>query len=193
MVTKGQRVGQRKPWTLRATGGRGGGAAACADGSGALRKDRSSKTRIRIRHLAAVAAISRAGTVVAPSALALDPAAAPAASRSAAAPSTAAAATATATTASTATAITPVGYADRTIRAFGARDDIDLARYTTADARRAIIAHEGAAKHWQRTGAEGAAGHVHVSYVNTETGDELTIGVDISDGTGHDHLVDTAR
>lgn len=138
-----------------------GGAAACADGSGALRKDRSSKTRIRIRHLAAVAA-----------------------------PSTAAAATATATTA---TAITPVGYADRTIRAFGARDDIDLARYTTADARRAIIAHEGAVKHWQRTGAEGAAGHVHVSYVNTETGDELTIGVDISDGTGHDHLVDTAR
>lgn len=133
-------------------------------------------TRIRIRHLTAVAAIGLAGTAVAPSALALEPAA-----------------TAPATTASTATAISPVGYADRTIRAFGAGDDIDLARYTTADARRAIIAHEGAAKHWQRTGAEGAAGHVYVSYVNTETGDELTIGVDISDDTGHDHLVDTAR
>lgn len=133
-------------------------------------------TRIRIRQLTAVAAIGLAGTVVAPSALALEPAA-----------------TAPATTASTTTAIGPAGYADRTIRAFGAGDDIDFARYTTAGARRAIIAHEGAAKHWQRTGAEGAAGHVYVSYVNTETGDELTIGVDISDGTGHDRLVDTAR
>lgn len=148
-------------------------------------------TRIRIRQLTAVAAIGLAGTVVAPSALALDPATAPAASQSAAAPSAAAAATATATTASTATAISPVCYADRTIRAFGAGNDI--ATYTTADARRAIITHEGAAKHWQRTGAEGAAGHVYVSYVNTETGDELTIGVDISDGTGHDRLVVTAR
>ena len=113
--------------------------------------------------------------------------AAPAASQSA----TASTAADTATT--TATAISPVGYADRTIRAFGAGDDIDLATYTTADARRAIIAHEGGAKHWQRTGAEGAAGHVYVTYANTETGDELVIGVDVSDGTGHDHLVDTAR
>ncbi|UVY84104.1 hypothetical protein NLU66_00475 [Brachybacterium sp. NBEC-018] len=137
----------------------------------------------RIRHLAAVAAIGLAGTAVAPSALALEPATAPAASQSTTASSTAA----------TTTAISPVGYADRTIRAFGAGDDIDLATYTTADARRTIIAHEGGAKHWQRTSAEGAAGHVYVSYLNTETGDELTIGVDISDGTGHDHLVDTAR
>jgi len=139
-------------------------------------------TRIRIRHLAAVAAIGLAGTAVAPSALALEPAAAPAAGQSAAS-----------STATTTTAISPVGYADQTIRAFGVGDDIDLATYTTTDARRAIIAHEGAAKHWQRTSAEGAAGHVYVTYVNTETGDELTIGVDISDGTGHDHLVDTAR
>ena len=140
-------------------------------------------TRIRIRHLAAVAAIGLAGTAVAPSALALDPAAAPAASQSATA----------STTAATATAISPVGYADRTIRAFGAGDNVALAKYTTADARRAIVVHDSSPTHWQRTSAEGTAGHVYVTYVNTETGDELTIGVDISDGTGHDHLVDTAR
>ena len=134
---------------------------------------------IRIRHLAAVAAVGLAGAVSAPAALADEPNPAPVPVE--------------AVTDSPATTISPVGYADRTMQEFGAGDDIDFQRDTTADARSAIIAHEGAAKHWQRTGAEGAAGHVYVTYVNTETHDHLTLGVNTTTGTDHDHLVDTAR
>ncbi|MGO2361597.1 MAG: hypothetical protein ACTH6N_10775 [Brachybacterium tyrofermentans] len=132
---------------------------------------------IRIRHLAAIAAVGVAGAAFAPSALADESSPAPAE-------------TATAAPAST---VSPVGYADRTIQEFGAGDEIDFRSDTTADARSAIIAHEGAAKHWQRTTVEGAAGHVYVTYVNTETNDELTLGVNTTRGMDHDHLVDMAR
>lgn len=134
---------------------------------------------IRIRHLAAIAVVGVAGAVSAPSALADEPAPVPA--------STETVASAPAST------ISPVGYADRTIQEFGVGDDIGFEKDTTADARSATIAHEGAAKHWQRTTAEGAAGHVYVTYVNTETHDQLTLGVNTTQGTDHDHLVDMAR
>lgn len=135
--------------------------------------------RIRIRHLAAVAAVGLAGAVSAPAALAADSNPAPAPVES--------------VTDSATTTVSPVGYADRTIQAFGVGDDIDLQKDTTASARSAIIAHEGAAKHWQRTTVEGAAGHVYVTYVNSETDDELTVGVNTTRGMDHDHLVDMAR
>lgn len=135
--------------------------------------------RIRIRHLAAVAAIGLAGAVSTPAALAADsaPASVPAES----------------VADSAATTVSPVGYADRTIQEFGVGDDIDFQKDTTAEARSAIITHEGAAKHWQRAGVEGAAGHVYVTYVNTVTNDQLTLGVNTSQGMDHDHLVDMAR
>lgn len=135
--------------------------------------------RIRIRHLAAIAAVGLAGAVSAPAALAADSNPAPAPTES--------------VTESAATTVSPVGYADRTMQEFGVGDEIDLQNDTTADARSAIIAHEGAAKHWQRTGVEGAAGHVYVTYVNTETNDQLTLGVNTTAGMDHDHLVDMAR
>lgn len=40
---------------------------------------------------------------------------------------------------------------------------------------------------------EGAAGHVYVTYVSTETNDELILGVNTTMGMDHDHLVDMAR
>ena len=135
--------------------------------------------RIRIRHLAALAAVGLAGAVSAPAALADDSNPAPAPTESVAE--------------SAATTVSPVGYADRTMQEFGVGDEIDFQNDTTAAARSAIIAHEGAAKHWQRTGVEGAAGHVYVTYVNTETNDQLTLGVNTTAGMDHDHLVDMAR
>ena len=133
----------------------------------------------RIRHLAAIAAVGLAGAVSAPAALAVDSNPAPAPTE--------------AVSVSPATTISPVGYADRTMQEFGVGDEIDFQNDTTADARSAIIAHEGAAEHWQRTGAEGAAGHVYVTYVNTVTHDHLTLGVNTTMGMDHDHLVDTAH
>lgn len=127
----------------------------------------------RIRHLAAIAAVGLAGAVSAPSALAAP-----------ASPVTAE---------SEASTISPVSYADRTMQEFGVGDDIDLQRDTTADARSAIIAHDVAAKHWKRTDAQGAAGHVYVTYVNTETHDQLILGVQTTTGMDGDHLVDQAR
>lgn len=128
---------------------------------------------IRIRHLAAVAAVGLAGAVSAPAALA--------------APATPAPSEAEADT------ISPVSYADRTVQEFGAGDDVDLERYTTADARSAITEHDSAPTHWKRVEAQGAAGHVYVTYVNTQTHDDLVVGVNTTTGMDGEHLVDQAR
>ncbi|APX33965.1 hypothetical protein BH708_16030 [Brachybacterium sp. P6-10-X1] len=138
---------------------------------------------IRIRHLAAVAAVGLTGAVSAPAALA--------APESLAAPAIPEASPATVE--SEASTISPVAYADRTIREFGAGDDADLQRDTTADARSAITEHDAAPTHWMRTDAQGAAGHVYVTYVNTETHDQLILGVNTTTGMDGDHLVDQAR
>lgn len=128
---------------------------------------------IRTRHLAAIAAIGLAGAVSAPAALAAPATPAPSDSE--------------------ASTISPVSYADRTVQEFGVGDDVDLQQYTTADARSAITEHDAAPTQWMRTDAEGAAGHVYVTYVNTETHDDLTLGVNTTTGMDGDHLVDQAR
>lgn len=136
----------------------------------------------RIRHLAVLAAVGLAGAVSAPAALAAPPTAEPAGSEAA-----------TVTASSEAAPISPVAYADRTVQEFGVGDEIDLQRDTTADARSAILEHNVAPKHWKRTEVEGAAGHVYVTYVNTETHDQLTLGVKTTTGMHGDHLVNKAR
>ncbi|PWH07405.1 hypothetical protein DEO23_01830 [Brachybacterium endophyticum] len=126
----------------------------------------------RIRHLAAIAAVGLAGAVSAPAAVA--------------APATPAASESEGST------ISPVAYADRTMREFGVGNDIDFNRDTTAAARSNIVKHEGAAKHWHRTDVQGAAGHVYVTYENTTTGDVLTLGVKTVTNMEGDHLVNQA-
>lgn len=134
---------------------------------------------IRVRHLAPVAAVGLATAFAAPAALAVEPAAAPAASQT--------------VVSAVATSVSPVGYADRTIQAFGAGNQSVYFSHTTAAARVVINRHDAAPTHWQRVSAEGAAGHVYVTYVNSVTHDRLTIGVNTTEGTDHDHLVDQAR
>lgn len=123
------------------------------------------------RRLAAIATIGVAAAVSAPAALAAPSADADSGSST----------------------VSPVSYADRTMQEFGVGDDLDLQRDTTTEARSIIIEHDAASKHWKRTEVEGAAGHVYVTYVNTETQDHLTLGVKTTTGMHGDHLVNTAR
>lgn len=133
----------------------------------------------RTRKLAIVATVGLAGALSAPAALA--------------APTTADPTQGSETTQSELSTTSPVAYADRTVREFGAGDDIDLQRDTTSSARADLVDHATAAKHWKRLDAEGAAGHVYVTYANTETDAQMTIGVKTSTNMHGDHLVDQVR
>lgn len=95
--------------------------------------------------------------------------------------------------AAAATRPSAVSYTDQAVRAYGAEHTTTLARLTTPAARAAMDRHGLRARtHWARTGADGAAGHVYVSYRNTVTGDTMTLGFcNVCDGTLH--LVDQAR
>lgn len=133
----------------------------------------------RTRKIAIVAAVGLAGALSAPAALA--------------APTTADSVQGTGTTQSSQSStnsVSPVAYADRTVREFGVGDDIDLQRDTTSAARADLIDHATAAKHWKRLDAEGTAGHVYVTYVNTETDAQMTLGVKTSTNMHGEHLVD---
>lgn len=89
---------------------------------------------------------------------------------------------------------TATAYADQTVRAFGQGSDVALNRDTTSAARAAMLEHAATARaHWQRTSVQGSAGHVYVTYRNSETGDVMTLGV-LNDGhLSQAHQVDRAR
>lgn len=87
-----------------------------------------------------------------------------------------------------------VGYADATVRAFGAKNTASLNWHTTPSARAAMLRHGYAARtHWARTSADGAAGHTYVTYRNTVTGDRMTLGVLNFGHLNRPHQVDQAK
>jgi hypothetical protein len=71
-----------------------------------------------------------------------------------------------------------VTYADRLVRAWGSGEQAATSCYaSTATARALTVQANPGGIHWRRTGTEGAAGTIYVTYHDDARGGDLTIGV----------------
>jgi len=71
-----------------------------------------------------------------------------------------------------------VTYADRLVRAWGSGEQAATSCYASTATARALTAQANPGGiHWRRTGAEGAAGTIYVTYHDDARGGDLTIGV----------------
>lgn len=71
-----------------------------------------------------------------------------------------------------------VDYADELVIAWGAGNISRVQAFASKDAVAVLSGHGNAdATHWDRTGAEGAAGTTYVDYENTVTGQTMAVGV----------------
>jgi len=88
-----------------------------------------------------------------------------------------------------------VTYADRLIRAWGAGHRHAAARLaTTRVVQRLFDYSDPGGAHWRRTGAQGAAGTIYVTYHDDARGGNLTVGVsDVRLEQGLAHAVRQAR
>jgi hypothetical protein len=72
----------------------------------------------------------------------------------------------------------PVTYADELVRAWGQGATDRVEAFGSAKVAEALAEHGNVnGTHWDRVGAEGAAGTVYVDYENTATGETMTLGV----------------
>jgi hypothetical protein len=88
-----------------------------------------------------------------------------------------------------------VGYADRLIRAWGRGDRQAAGIYgTDAVVNRLFGYADPGGKDWARTGSQGAAGTIYVSYTNFAGPGTVTVGVnDFAEQDGQRHAVYTVR
>ncbi len=103
--------------------------------------------------------------------------------------------TTTATSAVASTNVSPVGYTDRLIRAWGSGDRPRVDSLATAAVAGALFAYSTpGGVSWRRTGSEGAAGTIYVIYHDDLRGGNVTVGVsDILLGQGQAHAAYTVR
>ena len=72
----------------------------------------------------------------------------------------------------------PAVYADELVRAWGNDNTDRVEAFASADVVDKINAHsDDNVTHWDRTRVEGAAGTTYVDYVNTVTGEQMTLGL----------------
>ncbi len=71
-----------------------------------------------------------------------------------------------------------VTYADRLVRAWGSGDRAAAGCYATGSVAGALFAQaDPGGVHWRRTGSQGAAGTIYVTYHDDARGGTLTVGV----------------
>lgn len=71
-----------------------------------------------------------------------------------------------------------VEYADALVVAWGRGDDQTVRRFAQPDVVHTLLAYrDPGGKHWRRTGFEGAAGTIYVTYHNDATGAQLVVAV----------------
>ncbi len=80
-------------------------------------------------------------------------------------------------------------WSDRLIRAWGSGHRGDVAYYGTQHVTDQLFGYaDPGGSHWKRTGWQGAAGTIYVTYRNTATGHRVTVGVsDVELGQGAAH------
>ncbi len=85
--------------------------------------------------------------------------------------------------------VSAVQWADLLVRAWGAGHRGDAAYYATQNVANTMFHHANpGGAHWVRTGAQGAAGTIYVTYRDTTTGGHLTVGVsdvELAQGAAH--------
>lgn len=89
----------------------------------------------------------------------------------------------------TSAATNPVGYADSLVRAWGRGDRAEVDRLATASVARALFGYSTpGGVSWRRTGWQGAAGTIYVTYRDDVRGGTVTVGVSdvlLSEGRQH--------
>ncbi|WP_166969585.1 hypothetical protein [Brevibacterium atlanticum] len=71
-----------------------------------------------------------------------------------------------------------VKYADELVRAWGQGNTDRVEAFASSQVAEELAEHGDAnGTHWDRVGAEGAAGTVYVDYENTVTGEKMSLGV----------------
>lgn len=69
-------------------------------------------------------------------------------------------------------------YADELVRAWGADNTERVEGFATPEVVETLNEHRAEnAKHWVRTGGDGAAGTIYSTYKNTATGETMSVGV----------------
>lgn len=135
---------------------------------------------------ASVAALAASGLILAGAAVHATPA-----------PSLADTAPTRATTAVRLASLTtnPVGYADDLVRAWGRGDHRTVGALATASVARALFAYsDPGGVSWRRTGWQGAAGTIYVTYHDDARGGTVTVGVsDVVLSEGRDHAAYDVR
>ena len=88
-----------------------------------------------------------------------------------------------------------VTYADRLVRAWGSGDRAAAGCYATGSVAAALFAQaDPGGVHWRRTGSQGAAGTIYVTYDDNARGGTLTVGVqNLSREAGGWHAAYTER
>lgn len=72
----------------------------------------------------------------------------------------------------------PVTYADELVRAWGQGATDRVEAFASPKVAKALANHgDDNGSHWNRVGAEGAAGTIYVDYENTVTDETMTLGV----------------